>query len=1593
MKITDDFESIELTEPIFKDVKYFVTGKLPQKVTSLLNDGGAKKTNYLSEIVTLCIAGEDFNESEIAEAKDIYEIQSVTWKWVILSARCGTLLPVKGFLAETTQLFSEVVACVSSLSSEDNNALWAMLNFYGGEMVTKLSKSCTHLIVSRPTGAKYEKAVQEKEKGQKIEIVTPDWIIESVKSKSRCDESLFHPSLLILPEDKKASDGLSSSIADITGFAEPEATEECTTPTAKPAPPVLDPNRYERLMEMLDQRKQQEQQVNAAQQQLSNIQLQQQQLLQQQKQAQKMQQQTPIQNLEALQQQQQQQQQPVVQRPPMAQQPQVMQQQQPQIPQQPQQMQPGMIPQQQQQRFQFQQQQYQQRMQQGSIIQGQQGPRIMLTQQQLQQRAMQGSMQFRAPRYIIADGKQYVINSAQQAQQVANLVQGVQGAVQMQDQQQQPMQTQMQGQQNVQAVQPQQQQQHFVNAPQIQQGNVAAGQNWQQGQPQQQFQMQQQGPPQQQQFQMQQMQVNQQQQMAMQQQQQQQPQQVGGGMQMNQGVQQVVNQLQGQAGQMQPQQGQMQGQGTPIQGQHPIQNQMQSQIVPVQGQIGPQIQGQVGQIQGQVNQIQGQMQGQQNQQQQTAPQRLLWQQTTPQGHRQYFQLDPQTHQQLQAMDPAQRQIFIQKLQKRQQLIQMQQQQARLQQQQQAGGIAIQGATRQPLTPQQQAALRQQFQQQQQRLGLSPQWREAIPNQQGPRTVLIQGQQQIVVQRPQQPMAISSPQATPTPVQQQHWTPGTPGAPQQPAGVGAPVQTVQTAGIQTPGTAIIQGATLPQDEAQRQLLLQRQQQLRRLQLMKQQQLQAQAQAGQVVQGQVVQGQVVQGVQGGQVVQGPRMGTPPFAVAQGVVPGQVPQQVVAAQQATTPGEDGASSNSAPTTPQPATADGQVGTPTPPQQQQAQFQQLLVNAKTKTALANMLSSRLQSGGAGEATPASVQLRLMTQQHQQQQRPPQPGVAGQPVAMAPQQIQQQPVAAGVGVGVNNQNQQQFLLTYPPRGRGAAGPNQPTQVLVRNAQGIVQYTSTRVLALNQQGAANVQPEGSQTPTPGPQPTIQIQFYGHSPNMKVPPNLCLLGCVFMTSEYAAMYSNEELEAWRNQIVNHGGEVENFYSTRVTHVLCPHQRSALATLAAREGKRLVSAFWLNDVLLKQRMLAPWQALHLPLAYNEDTRPLKKFIITSSGFTAEEKERIKYIVTTLGGRYTPYLTKENKILICRKAEGKKYNQARQWRTTIVNAHWLHEIMLGQFRALHASGYAKYQQFNDNPLGLDYSIVPHLMLAWKVPVPISPESLERGKLLQQQHIASGQLNNPKKRPAPIPIEQANKMDRPGSKILKMEELQLPNENGELHQPPPAPEQNSADKVFFQLSYVTKREELQKQAEELGGVLTKDYDKLTHLVMRDAERTEKLLCAVSKAKYIVNEKWLSESAAQQKFLDPDPYIFSNTNLEQHYNFGFKELMKKPNRDQLFKDRVFYISPGCTPVVHVIEDIIMCAGGQVEKKRRPVAHVVEMNKANPNSYIILSDSNDLHLVVDYINANIDIFSVEMVYSSIFKQSLDLTDQHKIVLR
>lgn len=210
----------------------------------------------------------------------------------------------------------------------------------------------------------------------------------------------------------------------------------------------------------------------------------------------------------------------------------------------------------------------------------------------------------------------------------------------------------------------------------------------------------------------------------------------------------------------------------------------------------------------------------------------------------------------------------------------------------------------------------------------------------------------------------------------------------------------------------------------------------------------------------------------------------------------------------------------------------------------QQLVVNAKTKTALANMLTNRLQ-GGATEGSAAG-QLRLMTAQH----RPPPPP-------------SQDPA---------------LLAAYQRRSLGNITNGAPPGAMK------MQYTP-----------AMAQPKA--------------QFYGHNPNLKLPPDLFLLGCIFVIVEYESHYSTNEVTNWRQVIERHGGEVEVQYCARATHVLAITQKHPIVVQALREGKRCVSAHWLSDVVSKQQVVPPWHAIHFPIPYSLNELPCSKRIYRS------------------------------------------------------------------------------------------------------------------------------------------------------------------------------------------------------------------------------------------------------------------------------------------------------------------------------------------------------------------------------------------------
>lgn len=66
----------------------------------------------------------------------------------------------------------------------------------------------------------------------------------------------------------------------------------------------------------------------------------------------------------------------------------------------------------------------------------------------------------------------------------------------------------------------------------------------------------------------------------------------------------------------------------------------------------------------------------------------------------------------------------------------------------------------------------------------------------------------------------------------------------------------------------------------------------------------------------------------------------------------------------------------------------------------------------------------------------------------------------------------------------------------------------------------------------------------------------------VPPEKCLLGCIFLIVEYdRSPDTNNDVSTWKKIILDHGGEIEPSYTLRLTHILCQTQKHPLVQQVA------------------------------------------------------------------------------------------------------------------------------------------------------------------------------------------------------------------------------------------------------------------------------------------------------------------------------------------------------------------------------------------------------------------------------------------------
>lgn len=502
---------------------------------------------------------------------------------------------------------------------------------------------------------------------------------------------------------------------------------------------------------------------------------------------------------------------------------------------------------------------------------------------------------------------------------------------------------------------------------------------------------------------------------------------------------------------------------------------------------------------------------------------------------------------------------------------------------------------------------------------------------------------------------------------------------------------------------------------------------------------------------------------------------------------------------------------------------------------------------------------------------------------------------------------------------------------------------------------------------------GTEVPV-SPNTHVEIHFYGHDPRTQVPLEMCLVGCIFCILDYGRLFDAPTIAVWKKVILQRGGEVEEAYSSRCTHVICVTQRDSVVQQAIREGKRCVTVFWLNDVLLRKKLQPPWLALHFPSPYSDD-KPCKNQIISASGFDREERIRLKQMVLATGAKYTTYLTRLNSLLITKKREGLKYQKAQEWSISTVNLQWVQDVMLGHYEALRLPMAQKYQQYDaaESTFRLDYSLVPHLMAAWRVPVKLTEEIWKR-------FTASDAFKEAQKRK----LENSNSNKSDATTPTKQQRM-TPELEENIPLTPATTPGDDKDKVprvlFTGLKDVAS---LKKSVIQLGGVLAKSPKECTHVVTEKIRRTVKLLSAFGSAKFVVTPRWVTDSADCNSFADEKQYAVDDPDAEKTFGFSLEQVLQRADRTPLFKGMIFFITPGVYPSPPLLQEIVESCGGVVYLKKRPTLKQVSTVTQGGTKFLVISCDNDLHLCRDYMAKNINIYSAEFILTGVLRQCVDL---------
>ncbi|KAJ6631463.1 hypothetical protein B0H10DRAFT_2207120 [Mycena sp. CBHHK59/15] len=188
----------------------------------------------------------------------------------------------------------------------------------------------------------------------------------------------------------------------------------------------------------------------------------------------------------------------------------------------------------------------------------------------------------------------------------------------------------------------------------------------------------------------------------------------------------------------------------------------------------------------------------------------------------------------------------------------------------------------------------------------------------------------------------------------------------------------------------------------------------------------------------------------------------------------------------------------------------------------------------------------------------------------------------------------------------------------------------------------------------------------------------------------------------------------------------------------------------------------------------------------------------------------------------------------------------------------------------------------------------------------------------------------------------------------------------------------IKLMTTQVTISEEDLRSLVKLGVKITSRASECTHLIVPGLVRTEKFLCALAAAPFILTHEWAVDSVAAGKLLPEDDYLLQDASGELKYDFALTDALARAKelKGRLFKDHMFYVTPKVRIDLQLLKNVVIAHGGQ------PSLRILE---TNPGRHVI-SCPEDARIWRPLAAVH-PIYTQELVLNGVLKQQVDWDDE------